>query len=112
VLVPGQIPPLGYKCGQATGTNAIAMGLTNGVPYAVGLAAYDDVGNLGPLSPLACQTPVQVNDFFSNYKNDGGQAGNCACSAASESESYGGVLAGALIYSVAAVRRRARGRRR
>jgi len=114
ILVAGQVPSSAYICGQttATGSSVLASGLKNGTPYAVGVAAFDNVGNIGPLSCLVCVTPEKTDDFFSKYREAGGQAGGCACSASKESASFGGLLAGAVVFVAAAKRRRARGRRR
>ena len=111
VLVPGQIPSSAYICGKASGPSATALGLVNDMPYAVGVAAYDNVGNVGPLSQLLCATPQQVDDFFTNYRNAGGQAGNCACSTSgSELGWETSLLSGLIAY--AAIGRRTRRRRR
>jgi hypothetical protein len=53
--------------------------LINGHQYAVAVAAYDDDGNVGTLSPLGCQTPEPVIDFWTKYKEDGGLAGGGFC---------------------------------
>jgi len=111
VLVPGQIPSSAYICGKASGPSATAVGLVNDTPYAVGVAAYDNVGNVGPLSQLLCATPQQVDDFFTNYRNAGGQAGNCACSTSGSDFGWeASLFSGVVAYSAAL--RRARRRRR
>jgi hypothetical protein len=79
-LVPGALPPANLKpCGQVTGalgvTGGRAEGLTNGQTYAVGVAAFDKVGNEGLMSELACATPEEVTTFFEAYRNAGGQGG-------------------------------------
>jgi hypothetical protein len=46
-----------YQCGQIDGpdaTSADIRALQNGNPYAVSVAAFDVVGNIGPLSPAIC----------------------------------------------------------
>ncbi|WP_438028384.1 hypothetical protein [Sorangium sp. So ce233] len=80
-LIPGEIPDAAYQCGKVGKANSgAAEGLTNGNPYVVGVAAYDGVGNAGPLSALACGTPTEVDGFFEKYREAGGQAGGGFCS--------------------------------
>jgi hypothetical protein len=55
-------------------------GLENGIRYAVAIAPYDKVGNVGKLSTLDCATPEDVNDFFDLYREAGGKAGGGFCS--------------------------------
>jgi MYXO-CTERM domain-containing protein len=47
------------RCGSASQVtlSGTADGLVNGVPYNVAVASVDTFGNVGPLSPLACQVP-------------------------------------------------------
>ncbi|WP_437726890.1 hypothetical protein [Sorangium sp. So ce861] len=81
VLAPGEIPDSAYRCGSLGRTGAgEAGGLRNGNSYVVGVAAYDIVGNAGPLSELACGTPIDVDGFFELYREAGGQAGGGFCS--------------------------------
>ena len=54
---------------------ATISGLNNSTVYAVGVAAYDKVGNVGEVSNVACATPQAISDFFSIYRQEGGQAG-------------------------------------
>ena len=56
-------------------SQATISGLTNGVTYAVGVAAQDAFLNNGTISDLQCQSPTLLNDFFETYRNDGGLAG-------------------------------------
>ncbi|WP_438019300.1 hypothetical protein WMF18_09605 [Sorangium sp. So ce315] len=80
-LVPGQVPDGLDPCGDVgKADQGSAGGLTNGKRYVVGVAAYDGVGNAGPLSALACGTPVAVDGFFEKYREAGGQAGGGFCS--------------------------------
>lgn len=80
-LVPGQVPDGLTPCGDVgKADQGSAGGLTNGKRYVVGVAAYDGVGNAGPLSALACGTPVAVDGFFEKYREAGGQAGGGFCS--------------------------------
>jgi hypothetical protein len=53
--------------------------LINGHQYAVAVAAFDDDGNVGLLSNLACQTPAPVVDFWNQYGRAGGLAGGGFC---------------------------------
>jgi hypothetical protein len=80
VLVPGQRPDTKLQCGSTTAPSGTASGLPNGVEVVVGVAAFDQVGNLGKLSDLACATPNPIDDFFKLYRQSGGQAGGGFCS--------------------------------
>jgi hypothetical protein len=46
------------------------------------VAYKDQVGNVGKLSEIICATPEPIEDFFENYKNNGGAAGGGFCSIA------------------------------
>lgn len=82
-LAVGEVP-IQANCGSASGstaTSVVASGLTKGAFVAVGIAAYDTLGNVGVLSELACGTPTEVTGFFDAYVDAGGRAGNgCGCS--------------------------------
>ena len=39
-------------------------GLTDATCYQYRLQVADNVGNVGPLSDLSCNVPVEVDDFF------------------------------------------------
>jgi hypothetical protein len=72
-----------YACGNVgspTSTEAIVQGLKNGQEYVVGVAAYDVVGNIGPMSIPGCDSPAKGLDFFNLYNQDGGGAGGGFCS--------------------------------
>jgi hypothetical protein len=97
--------------GEGTGTFTI-KGLTNGVTYTVVVSAVDAFGNVGPPSNEACDYPAPVNDFWTLYREAGGQAGGlCALEAVgapvSSTVAFGAV--GAICIGLA--RRRRRGRR-
>lgn len=81
-LVVGEQPDSDYECGSVTGkfdNSASATNLSNGVNYAVAVAAVDQVGNSGPLSSVACGTPALVDDFFELYSRAGGKGGGGFC---------------------------------
>ena len=91
--VTGATPPpanIGdYSCGSAgspTSTEAIVSGLKNGQKYVIGVAAYDVVGNVGPMSIPQCEDPTPVDDFWKDYKIAGGGAGGGFCSVDKTSE--------------------------
>jgi MYXO-CTERM domain-containing protein len=114
VLKPGEIPTIAPS-GEAGQTDSgQASGLTNGGRYACGVAAVDLLGNVGPLSELACGTPEPVDDFFELYRKYGGQAGGgfCSCGAPGAPR-QGGVLAlsGAAVAAALWMRRRRRSNR-
>jgi hypothetical protein len=54
--------------------------LENNVTYAIAVAYRDNVGNVGPLSPVVCATPAPIEDFFENYNKSGGTGGGGFCS--------------------------------
>jgi len=86
-LVVGERPDSAYLCGSVSGKftdKASAKGLVNGVTYAVAVAAYDAVGNSGPLSEVACGSPQVVDDFFELYRRAGGKGGGGYCAIAQE----------------------------
>jgi hypothetical protein len=88
--VTGVTPPpadIGnYACGKnanlasPTSTEAVLQGLKNDVNYVVGVAAYDVVGNIGPMAVPMCGSPAKGLDFFNLYNQDGGGAGGGFCS--------------------------------
>lgn len=65
-----------------TTTSGAASGLTNGVAYAVAVAATDGVENVGLLSQVVCGTPAPVDGFFDEYRKAGGQGGGGFCGVA------------------------------
>jgi MYXO-CTERM domain-containing protein len=71
-----------YVCNSAVSASAkdiSAPNLTNGVRYRIAIAAYDEVGNIGPLSELQCGTPEPTDTFFKTYCADGGTACHDGC---------------------------------
>lgn len=92
-VVTGATPPPAnindYACGNVgspTSTEALVSGLKNGQKYVVGVAAYDVVGNVGPMSIPGCDSPTPVDDFWKDYKAAGGGAGGGFCSVDKKSE--------------------------
>jgi hypothetical protein len=87
--------------GEGVGSYTV-KGLTNGTTYTIAVSAVDGSGNVGPPSIEACDYPAPVNDFFTQYRNDGGQAGGGFCAleavgmATGSSAAFGGVAAAAL----------------
>ncbi len=70
-------------CGDTTAAGASdgnATGLANGSSHAVAVAAEDKLGNLSPLSEIACGIPKEVTGYFEAYRAAGGQAGGGFCS--------------------------------
>lgn len=111
-LVPGKLPDETYYCGSGTGntaTSGAVKGLENGTTYAVGVALTDTVNNIGLLSVAECGTPKQVNGFFDQYRNAGGQAGGGFCAIARK-PAPGAGLAFALALVATMLRRRRRAR--
>lgn len=59
-LTAGEVPPAALAVAQRSGAQVddLEVGLEADVRFAVGVAAVDNLGNRGPLSPLACATPL------------------------------------------------------
>lgn len=114
ILKPGQDPPTdAYLCGRISGTSTsgTAAILTNDRAYAVGVAAYDSLGNVGKLSPIDCDTPQAVSDFFETYREAGGKGGGgCAVSPRFRTTSTLAPLGAAIAAITFALRRRKRSR--
>jgi hypothetical protein len=87
-------------------------GLTNGTTYNVVVAAVDSSGNVGPPSPEVCDYPAPVNDFFKNYRTDGGAGGGgfCALEAVGLPVGSAGAFIGLGAGFLATLRRRRRKR--
>jgi hypothetical protein len=87
-LPPGVVPDVSLKCGEASETSDVITTdpdlpqgkLVNETPYAVGVSGLDAVDNAGPLSPLACGTPKELDDFFEVYGKANGPGGGGFCS--------------------------------
>jgi hypothetical protein len=96
--------------GESNGSYTL-KGLTNNVHYNVVVSAVDNSGNIGPpSSPIACDYPAPVTDFWDRYRGAGGPAGGGFCALegvgmpAGTAMLFGSLGAGLL----AAVRRRRR----
>ncbi len=94
----------------AFGSSATISGLENGVTYAVAVAATDPYLNVGEVSDLTCQTPVELDDFFERYRRAGGQAGGgyCALEGAGMPGGCGAFVVGVAGVMVGLLRRRRR----
>src|SRR5690606_12210252 len=86
VLVNGEFPSADaeqYECGKIVGRSARrgeAGDVENGTQYAVAVAAYDTVGNLGALRVSSrCLMPQEVTTFYEGYRNAGGKGGGGFC---------------------------------
>lgn len=107
----GLRPDEDFYCGGVTSNSATggsAKGLTNGVDYAVGVAARDQRGNVGRLSNVVCGTPVYVAGFFELYRAAGGQAGGGLCAVRPAAPRGAGLWLGAIAISLLARHRRRR----
>jgi hypothetical protein len=109
-LVPGATPSDVSMDTVETGNVAQVSDLKNGKGYVVAMAAYDDVGNIGKLSELACGAPAPVDSILRVYKCDGGLA-ETGCGFCSMGGDRGGsfgalVSAGLLVAGFAARRTR------
>lgn len=73
-------------CGSISGTtgntiridNINGKPLQNGVVYAVAVGGTDSFQNVGAVSSAICQFPEATSDFWTDYRNAGGQSGGCA----------------------------------
>jgi len=97
------------ECASVAGISTIeanAPGFSVGVLGAVALAAYDNVGNVGALSSIACAKTEPVTDFFESYNAAGGKGGNgFYCQAGAGPSSPLGFLAFGLTLAAVALRR-------
>ena len=105
-----------YECGNlpvsSTGSVVIARNL-RGAPlenrrtYAVALAASDSFLNVGALSDTVCEYPEETEDFWSDYKNNGGRAGGGFCSVESGAAPIGSfaVMGIVIVFGTSLVRR-------
>ncbi len=116
VLMPGTVPDeeiLALECGSGesdTDTEGTAKGLTNYTVYQVAVAGFDRFDNVGPLSAVACGTPVEVDTFYEKYKEAGGTGGGGFCSFTPHRRpQLLALLAGAMTILVARRRRRRHG---
>jgi hypothetical protein len=109
-LLGGVIPSAtllsGYLCGQASDPIAVDLtvsGLVDNKTYAVAVAAYDQLGNVGPLSNVACQTPQHVLGFYDTYTAEGGTAGGSSfCAVRAPGAKTALMMAGLLALAAAA----------
>jgi hypothetical protein len=97
---------------KSVGTYTIT-GLKNGTTYNAVVSAVDAYGNIGPPSVEQCDYPAPVNDFWTDYRNDGGRAGGGFCALEAVGAPAGSSLAGvALVLGVGGIVRRRRRRSR
>ena len=114
LLVPGQVPNYN-EAGTLVGTGSTSSitNLKNGKAYVVGVAAYDEIGNVGKLSELQCGTPVPVNSILRVYKCQGGfdETGCGFCSMRGDrGGSFAALVSGGLVLLGLAARRSRRPR--
>jgi len=111
-----------YLCGQVGGNTTSSYVATNfndggapisdGIQYAVGVAAFDGTGNTGILGPLSCVVPAKVKDFWTEYTSTGGLGGGGFCALQGPGMPVSGSLLGMGmgVAAIAYVRRRRRRR--
>jgi hypothetical protein len=117
---------LAFYATGATTNSYTFNNLHTGDQYAIGVAAVDSYGNVGPLggaiSPqtgavtgglVACSVPTPVEDFFTRYGLDGGTAGGgfCALGAVGQPAPFFASVFGVGIAIAGLGRARRRGRR-
>ena len=110
-LVEGVIPDDSFYCGEQAGQSAgrgTIGQLTNYQEYAVGITTRDAVGNVGTLSNILCQSPIEVIDFYEAYTNAGGKGGGGFCSVSSRQDHPWSLFVLALVSAGFARRRRRR----
>jgi hypothetical protein len=99
-----------YQCSEllTSQTSVRIRGLQNGIPYVVGVAAVDKVGNASPITDAYLQFPIATADFYRGYRAAGGSAdgGYCAVAPRARMGLPLLVLAAALALSWRARRRR------
>lgn len=107
-------PSAAYLCGTmaANGTRGTAAVLSNDKTYAVAVAAFDAIGNEGPVSIARCATPEPVSDFYEQYRAAGGKGGGgCSVQPWMRTNSLIAPLAAAMASLALVLRRRRRARR-
>jgi hypothetical protein len=111
-VIPSATLLSSYLCGQAGDPIAVDLtvsGLINNKTYAVAVAAYDQLGNVGPLSNVACQMPQKILGFYDLYTAAGGTAGGSSfCAVRAPGKRTALTMAGLLALAVAALVRRRR----
>lgn len=91
-LTQGCLPDGDYLSGSISdklAVSGIAKHLTNGVAYGCGVASYDTRQNSGVLSEVTRVQPWWVQDFFSQYRQQGGKAGGGFCSIGQQPSGFG-----------------------
>ncbi|MDB5213593.1 MAG: hypothetical protein JWO86_1520 [Myxococcaceae bacterium] len=99
IPTPAAIPSNGLACTTTAFASATAIGcggisgttgntiritdiagkpLVNGTVYAVAVAGTDSFQNVGAVSSAICQFPELTTDFWTDYRNAGGQSGGCS----------------------------------
>jgi hypothetical protein len=117
-LKAGTVPDENYfvtasNSSQITASIASKKPMVNGTEYACAVAAVDIVGNVGPLSNVACGIPEPTDDFFGEYRGDTGQAGGGLCGIGRGSSAFAAMSAAIGLSLLAlAGRRRSRATRR
>ena len=103
-----------FSCGSITGNTGTSVAasslrgapLVNGTHYAISVAATDAFDNVGPLSTPQCEYPEETNDFWKDYKNDGGNAGGGCNTTGDTPVGSLAFLGGSIAVVITALRRR------
>ncbi len=88
-----------------TTSNLSVKGLANLTTYNVAVAATDSYGNVGPISApstSSCGAPQPIDDFWKQYRQNGGTAGG-SCAAANVGETDSAPLFGLCALGLAGV---------
>jgi hypothetical protein len=111
-----------YVCGSRvpastskfSATSIGGMPVENGTGYVVGVVAYDEVLNLGGMSPLECAEPLPVDSFYKVYCRDGGSAcpGCGSCNVGENTDPVWPALGAAALAAAFGLSRRSPRRRR
>lgn len=115
-LEAGKPPPRHshYRCGDKVNKDATTIplaGATNGTRYVFAIAAYDKLGNIGPLSGSLCQMPAPTDTFWVGYcQNDGVACPGCGqCSVDPAARGAWPALGMALLATAGLLARKSRG---
>jgi hypothetical protein len=102
-----------YICSDLipAGTNSHRItGLQNDIYYTVGVAAIDRYGNISPITQLQYGKPIPTVDFYSDYRENGGQAMGGFCTLTGWQRRAGGLtMVSLLVVGLLVVVRRRRG---
>jgi hypothetical protein len=89
-------------------TSTRIRGLQNDIPYVVGVASVDRVGNPSPITEAYLQFPIATRDFYRGYRMAGGSAEGGFCTVARSPHGSRSLLALPAVAALALATRRRR----